>query len=126
MSSTREASSSQYLHQVVQNSNRTTLPSLEALLNCSPVVVLALKRGAGWLVSSAVRAWRPRRVINERSSFAFFSFWESSDVNLFPQRGGNCAQVVRRGCQRADAGAPGFAGGAHLDGQRESEIHAVS
>src|SRR5450755_95320 len=56
MSSTSEASSSQYLHQVVQNSKRTILPLIESLLNCSPVVVLARKRGAGWPVSSAARA----------------------------------------------------------------------
>src|ERR1700720_894880 len=45
--STISASSSQYLHQVVQNSNRTTFPLIDSLLNCSPVVVLARKRGAG-------------------------------------------------------------------------------
>src|SRR5712691_5184060 len=55
-SSTSEASSSQYLHQVVQNSKRTTLPLMESLLNCSPVVVLARKGGAGSPVSSPARA----------------------------------------------------------------------
>src|SRR3954470_12109352 len=54
-----------------------------------------------------------------------FSIWESSDVNVFPQRGGNCAQVVRRGCERADARAPGFTGGAPPHGQRESAVYAV-
>src|SRR5712675_2293109 len=58
MSSTSSASASQYWHQVVQNSNRTTLPFTDALLNCSPVVVLARKRGAAWPVSSAAKARR--------------------------------------------------------------------
>src|SRR5437868_10623379 len=52
MLSTVAASSSQYLHQVVQNSNSTTLPFTDSLLNCAPLVVLARKRGAGWPVSS--------------------------------------------------------------------------
>src|SRR5271157_1590860 len=56
MSSTISASCSQYLHQVVQNSNRTTLPLMDSLLNGSPVVVLARKRGAGWPVSSPAKA----------------------------------------------------------------------
>src|ERR1022692_3576272 len=58
MSSTSEASFSQYLHQVVQNSNRTTLPLTDALLNWSPAVVLARKRGAGCPVSSPAKAQR--------------------------------------------------------------------
>src|SRR5216684_8266052 len=62
MSSTSSASRSQYLHQVVQNSKRTTLPLTEALLNCSPVVVLARKRGAGCPVSSAAKARRAASV----------------------------------------------------------------
>ena len=56
MSSTSSASSSQYLHQVVQNSNRTTLPFTDSLLNCSPLMVFARKRGAGSPVSSWVWA----------------------------------------------------------------------
>src|SRR5579862_6200146 len=47
--STMEASCTQYWHQVVQKSRRTTLPLMEVLLNFSPVVVVALKRGAGSL-----------------------------------------------------------------------------
>src|SRR5579864_8768980 len=56
MLSTIAASPSQYLHQVVQNSNSTTLPLIDSLLNCSPVVVLARKRGAGQPVSSPAKA----------------------------------------------------------------------
>src|SRR5580704_16207906 len=55
-----------------------------------------------------------------------FSFWESSDVNLFPVTGGNCAQVVRRGCGWTDARASGFASGAHPHGKRKSAVYAVS
>src|ERR1700733_970307 len=55
-----------------------------------------------------------------------FSFWESSDVNLFPVTGGNCAQVVRRGCGWTDARASGFAGGTHFNGQGKSAVHAFS
>src|SRR5437588_7052686 len=47
--STKAASSAQKPHQVVQNSRRTTLPLMVSLLNFSPVVVVALKRGAGSL-----------------------------------------------------------------------------
>src|SRR5258708_3183607 len=47
--STKAASSAQKPHQVVQNSRRTTLPLMESLENFSPVVVMALKRGAGSL-----------------------------------------------------------------------------
>src|SRR5713226_1825352 len=47
--STKAASSAQKPHQVVQNSRRTTLPLMESLVNFSPVVVVALKRGAGSL-----------------------------------------------------------------------------
>src|SRR6266436_7906774 len=45
--STNGASTLQKPHQVVQNSRRTTLPLMEALEKVSPVVDLALKRGAG-------------------------------------------------------------------------------
>src|SRR5260370_14966523 len=68
-SSTMDASSSQYLHHVVQNSNRTILPLMDALLYWSPVVVLARKRGAGWPVSSAAKARRhssATKIGNER------------------------------------------------------------
>src|SRR4051812_26468585 len=37
------------MHQVVQNSSSTTFPLMEPLLNFSPAVVVALKRGAGSL-----------------------------------------------------------------------------
>src|SRR5438132_52169 len=47
--STKAASSAQKPHQVVQNSRRTTLPLMVVLLNFSPAVVVALKRGAGSL-----------------------------------------------------------------------------
>src|SRR5258705_4141561 len=47
--STKAASSAQKLHQVVQNSRRTTLPLMESLENFSPVVVMALKCRAGSL-----------------------------------------------------------------------------
>src|SRR5258708_7367790 len=56
MSSTSNASCSQYLHHVVQNSKRTTLPLIDALLNWSPAVVLARNRGAGCPVSSLAKA----------------------------------------------------------------------
>src|ERR1700733_14484151 len=55
----------------------------------------------------------------------FLSLWENSDVYLFPQTGGNCAQVVRRGCGWADAWAAGLASGAHPYGQRKSAVHAL-
>src|ERR1700719_560609 len=45
--STNGASALQKPHQVVQNSRRTTLPLTETLEKVSPVVALALKRGAG-------------------------------------------------------------------------------
>lgn len=47
MSSTSASSSRQYLHQVVQNSSRTTLPFRDSLLKLSPSMVRARKRGAG-------------------------------------------------------------------------------
>src|SRR5258708_5736009 len=61
--STKAASSAQKLHQVVQNSRRTTLPLMESLENFSPVVVMALKCGAGSLFlrpASAQTAARSR------------------------------------------------------------------
>src|SRR6266478_7469472 len=45
--STNGASALQKPHQVVQNSRRTTLPLIEELEKVSPLVALALKRGAG-------------------------------------------------------------------------------
>src|SRR2546430_3368006 len=54
--STKAASSAQKPHQVVQNSRRTTLPLMESLVNFSPVVVVALKRGAGSLSLGPTRA----------------------------------------------------------------------
>src|SRR5712691_2692327 len=56
--STKAASSAQKPHQVVQNSRRTTLPLMVSLVNFSPVVVMALKRGAGSLSLGAARAQR--------------------------------------------------------------------
>src|SRR5215831_8833816 len=49
MRSTKPASLRQKVHQVVQNSNSTTLPFTDSLLNFSPLVVVALNRGAGSL-----------------------------------------------------------------------------
>src|SRR5204862_2366908 len=54
--STKAASSAQKPHQVVQYSRRTTLPLMVSLLNFSPVVVVALKRGAGSLSLGRRRA----------------------------------------------------------------------
>src|SRR5713226_5626604 len=54
--STKAASSAQKPHQVVQNSRRTTLPLMESLENFSPVVVMALKCGAGSLSLGTARA----------------------------------------------------------------------
>src|SRR5207302_10709182 len=68
----------------------------------------------------------PREGETQRSSLRFFNFWEISDVNLFPHRGGNCAQVVRRGWFGTDPGTAGLADRPHPDGQSESEVHAVS
>src|SRR5260370_3361212 len=59
--STKAASSAQNPHQVVQNSRRTTLPLMESLVNFSPVVVVALKRGAGSLSLEAAKAQRAAR-----------------------------------------------------------------
>src|SRR6266699_3603636 len=54
--STKAASSAQKPHQVVQNSRSTTLPFMDWLVNFSPVVVVALKRGAGSLSLGRARA----------------------------------------------------------------------
>src|SRR5882672_1796027 len=55
--STKAASSAQKPHQVVQNSSRTTFPLMESLVNFSPLVVVALNRGAGSLsLEPATRA----------------------------------------------------------------------
>src|SRR5216684_8997975 len=56
--STKAASSAQKPHQVVQNSRRTTLPLMESFVNFSPVVVVALKRGAGSLSLEAAKTQR--------------------------------------------------------------------
>src|SRR5581483_5195278 len=55
-----------------------------------------------------------------------YIFWESSDVYIFPQAGGDCAQVARRGCVRPDVGPPGFTGGARDYRKGEPALHAVS
>src|SRR4030088_2051259 len=60
--STKVASSAQKPHQVVQNSRRTTLPLMDSLVNFSPVVVVALKRGAGSLSLGTARAQTAARI----------------------------------------------------------------
>src|SRR6266446_659368 len=60
--STKAASSAQKPHQVVQNSRRTTFPLMVSLLNLSPVVVMALKRGAGSLSLGPARAHTEARI----------------------------------------------------------------
>src|SRR5438445_13324440 len=60
--STKAASSAQKPHQVVQNSRRTTLPLMFSLLNFSPDVVVALKRGAGSLSFRPANAHREARI----------------------------------------------------------------
>src|SRR5216683_6321687 len=64
--STKAASSAQKPHQVVQNSRRTTLPLMVSLENFSPVVVVALKRGAGSLSFGPARAQTAARTRTER------------------------------------------------------------
>src|SRR6266478_595378 len=64
--STKAASSAQKPHQVVQNSRRTTLPLMESLENFSPVVVMALKRGAGSLSLVAASAQTAARSKTEK------------------------------------------------------------
>src|SRR5207237_9762587 len=58
--------------------------------------------------------------------FAFLIFWETRNVNLFAQSGGNCAQVVRRGCFGTDSGPIGLASRAHSDGEGKPQVHAIS
>src|SRR5437660_6648205 len=60
--STNAASSAQKPHQVVQNSSRTTLPLMVSLLNFSPVVVIALNRGAGSLSLGEASAHTEARI----------------------------------------------------------------
>src|SRR5258708_7364461 len=64
--STKAASSAQKPHQVVQNSRRTTLPLMESLENFSPVVVMALKWGAGSLSLRPARAQTAARSRTEK------------------------------------------------------------
>src|SRR5712691_4952332 len=64
--STKEASSAQKPHQVVQNSRRTTLPLMVSLVNFSPVVVVALKRGAGSLSLGTARAQTAASIRTEK------------------------------------------------------------
>src|SRR6266446_1601838 len=64
--STKAASSAQKPHQVVQNSRRTTLPLMVSLVNFSPVVVVALKRGAGSLSFGPARAQTVARIRTEK------------------------------------------------------------
>src|SRR6266849_7497968 len=66
--STKAASSAQKPHQVVQNSRRTTLPLMDSLVNFSPVVVVALKRGAGSLSLGPASAQRDARIKEEESA----------------------------------------------------------
>src|SRR5438270_9294439 len=65
--STKAASSAQKPHQVVQNSRSTTLPLMESLVNFSPVVVVALKRGAGSLSLGPASAQRAERINAQES-----------------------------------------------------------
>src|SRR6266853_1778628 len=64
--STKAASSAQKPHQVVQNSRRTTLPLMESLVNFSPVVVMALKWGAGSLSLGPARVQTAAKSRKER------------------------------------------------------------
>src|SRR5258708_8888317 len=64
--STKAASSAQKPHQVVQNSRRTTLPLMESLVNFSPVVVMALKCGAGSLSLGTAKAKTAERLRKQR------------------------------------------------------------
>src|SRR5438270_6580070 len=109
-----------------ESASMSLFPNIFVNRSLTILCSLRYRKDFGSSVVARLMAWRPRRGINERSSFAAFSFWEISDVNLFPQRGGNCAQVVRRGRRWADARATGLAGGAHSDGQGESAVHAIS
>src|SRR6266436_2040349 len=65
--STKEASLAQKPHQVVQNSRRTTFPLMFSLVNFSPVVVMALKRGAGSLSLGPARAQREASIKKQES-----------------------------------------------------------
>src|SRR5216683_767177 len=65
--STKAASSAQKPHQVVQNSRRTTLPLMVSLVNFSPVVVVALKRGAGSLSLGPARAQTAAKIKKQQS-----------------------------------------------------------
>src|SRR5262249_17834469 len=58
------------------------------------------------------------------SCWSFFS-GESEHVNEFPQRGGNCAQVVCRGRRGPDAGTSGESCGAHPEWEREPALYTV-
>src|SRR5258708_39884761 len=65
--STKAATSAQKPHQVVENSRRTTLPLMVSLVNFSPVVVMALKRGAGSLSLGSARAQKEARIKKQES-----------------------------------------------------------
>src|SRR5260370_24881646 len=65
--STKEASSAQKPHQVVQNSRRTTLPLMVSLVNFSPVVGMGLKRGAGSLSLVTAKAQKEARIKKQES-----------------------------------------------------------
>src|SRR5206468_11576913 len=66
--STKAASSAQKPHQVVQNSKRTTLPLMESLVNFSPVVVMALKCGAGSLSLGTASVQTAKRSRTEKTA----------------------------------------------------------
>src|SRR5882724_6200146 len=70
--STNGASALQKPHQVVQNSTRTTLPLIEALEKVSPLVDLAVKRGAGSfclvLAAMAAQAQSANASIEDKTS----------------------------------------------------------
>src|SRR6266568_1922591 len=79
--STKAASSAQKPHQVVQNSSRATLPLMESLVNFSPVVVVALKRGADSLSLGLASAQNAARIITKgivtRRRMVRAAMWEN-------------------------------------------------
>src|SRR5229473_8232415 len=84
--STKAASSAQKLHQVVQNSSRTTLPLMESLVNFSPVVVVALKRGAGSLSFGPARAQTAARIKTEKIAARNEMFFAAIGGNVYRWR----------------------------------------
>src|SRR5256712_4889506 len=87
--STKAASSAQKPHQVVQNSRRTTLPLMESLVNFSPVVVMALKRGAGSLSFGPARAQTAARIRTEKIAARNEMFFAAM-VEMYTVGGSTC------------------------------------